>query len=375
MPRKQCDLVMKGGITSGIVYPRAVCELAKEFTFANIGGTSAGAIAAALTAAAEYRRFHGSDAGFAALEELPEWLARDANLLRLFEPSEETAPLYDVAVRWLQTGSIAATLRALVARFNRFGGAVAALAAVVAVALLLRPSWIGMLALAIVLAAGAIGFVAASVLEALLHASRVLPRNGFGLCSGSGALTQWLDDRIRSVAGVDRPLTFGELTAAGVNLEMMTTNLTHGRPYRLPFSSNEFYFDEAELRRLFPKDVVDFTIARSQPQRGKYLLPRAEDLPVIVAARMSLSFPLLLSAIPLHAIDYGRRDGERAPERCWFSDGGISSNFPVHFFDAPLPRRPTFAINLAERTPRYHAPGQRVYAPRTNRSGLQEWWR
>ncbi|KAG1385865.1 hypothetical protein G6F59_017159 [Rhizopus arrhizus] len=31
---------------------------------------------------------------------------------------------------------------------------------------------------------------------------------------------------------------------------------------------------------------------------------------------------------------------------CWFSDGGISSNFPIHLFDAALPRWPTFAINL-----------------------------
>jgi hypothetical protein len=43
---KKCDLVMKGGITSGIVYPGAVLELSKEYEFANIGGTSAGAIAA-----------------------------------------------------------------------------------------------------------------------------------------------------------------------------------------------------------------------------------------------------------------------------------------------------------------------------------------
>jgi hypothetical protein len=46
-PTKLCDIVMKGGVTSGIVYPLAVCELAKTYTFKNIGGTSAGAIAAA----------------------------------------------------------------------------------------------------------------------------------------------------------------------------------------------------------------------------------------------------------------------------------------------------------------------------------------
>ncbi|HDX0915153.1 TPA: patatin-like phospholipase family protein, partial [Stenotrophomonas maltophilia] len=45
---KYCDLVMKGGITSGIVYPNAVLALAREYRFKSIGGTSAGAIAAAV---------------------------------------------------------------------------------------------------------------------------------------------------------------------------------------------------------------------------------------------------------------------------------------------------------------------------------------
>src|SRR5437867_5030446 len=54
--RRFCDLVMKGGITSGIVYPAAVLELAKEYAFKSIGGTSAGAIAACAAAAAESGR-------------------------------------------------------------------------------------------------------------------------------------------------------------------------------------------------------------------------------------------------------------------------------------------------------------------------------
>jgi Patatin-like phospholipase len=49
---RYCDLVMKGGITSGVVYPNAVLALAREFRFKNIGGTSARAIAAAISAAA-----------------------------------------------------------------------------------------------------------------------------------------------------------------------------------------------------------------------------------------------------------------------------------------------------------------------------------
>ncbi len=54
-----CDLVMKGGITSGVVYPLAVVELARKYRFRCIGGTSAGAIAAVVTAAAEYGRDSG----------------------------------------------------------------------------------------------------------------------------------------------------------------------------------------------------------------------------------------------------------------------------------------------------------------------------
>lgn len=30
-PTRECDMVMKGGITSGVVYPLAVCELARAY--------------------------------------------------------------------------------------------------------------------------------------------------------------------------------------------------------------------------------------------------------------------------------------------------------------------------------------------------------
>ena len=50
---EHCDIVMEGGITSGVVYPGALGELSQAFRLHNIGGTSAGAIAAAGAAAAE----------------------------------------------------------------------------------------------------------------------------------------------------------------------------------------------------------------------------------------------------------------------------------------------------------------------------------
>lgn len=43
------------------------------------------------------------------------------------------------------------------------------------------------------------------------------------------------------------------------------------------------------------------------------------------------------------------KDSHGVPEilqKNWFSDGGICSNFPIHFFDDWLPNRPTFGINL-----------------------------
>ena len=56
VPDKPCDLVMKGGITSGIVYPPAVLKLKDRYRFRCIGGASVGAIAAAGAAAAEMGR-------------------------------------------------------------------------------------------------------------------------------------------------------------------------------------------------------------------------------------------------------------------------------------------------------------------------------
>jgi predicted acylesterase/phospholipase RssA len=382
-PMKKCDLVMKGGITSGIVYPGAVLELSKEFRFANIGGTSAGAIAAALTAAAEHRRAGGGgSAGFDAIAKLPSWMAERvggrSRLLRLFEPPPETEALFEAALAYVETSGAPRTkavalFRMLMRGFPRFGS----IAAAAGVTLMVLAAWSAAhAAILIVIAALALltgaAIVAATVVEALLHAARVLPRQGFGLSTGK-ALTEWLTEEIDRVAGTETPLTFGDLRARDVNLEVMTTNLTHGRPYRMPLESRHFFFDAAEMRGLFPERVVQWMIEHAEARGSLYSLP-AEAMPVVVATRMSLSFPLLLSAVPLWAVDFGRRTGKRRPERCWFSDGGITSNFPVHFFDAPVPRWPTFAINLAEHVDRYHAPEQRVYVPRSNRGGILEWW-
>lgn len=102
---------------------------------------------------------------------------------------------------------------------------------------------------------------------------------------------------------------------------------------------------------------------------GFYPFPVGNALPVVVATRMSLSFPLLLGAVRLYTIRHRifqmhkSLSKEKKPyvlkvkllepeesdlQENWFSDGGISSNFPIHMFDDWLPMRPTFGISLAD---------------------------
>jgi predicted acylesterase/phospholipase RssA len=412
-PELECDIVMKGGVTSGVVYPHAACEIARDYRFRSIGGTSAGALAAAATAAAEHGR-HSPGGGFAEFERVAAWLGgrsadgRRSNLRALFQPQPATAPVFRtlLAVLGGHDGGPAG-VRALPGALARaFPGAAAlgalpglVLAALAAIAL--DPLWARIVfgAVGVLLAVAGAAVAAAA---ALTRATRSVPANFFGLCTGmdgadtDGAppLTVWLADVLDRLAGKppeSGPLTFGDLRGSrgdgehAIDLRLMTTNLTHGRPYVLPFDDGGFYYREEELRRLFPARIVEWLNAHppagTEPARyaGFRPLPDAADLPVVVATRLSLSFPLLISAVPLYAIDYTRRRPEdRVPDLCWFSDGGICSNFPVHFFDRALPGRPTFAMNLRPfhvDYPRSESDEARnSWIPNRNEQGLLEWW-
>lgn len=377
-----CDLVMKGGITSGIVYPRAVSWLARRHRFRNIGGASAGAIAAAMAAAAEHGREGG---GFERLDEV----AADAGgrLLSLFQPEPATEPLFRAGLATMTGGGPVARVSRVLDALMR-GYPLASLAGLVP----------GLLALAWAIAGGAsvLGWLAVVLLFALGLATalvlrvrqaivREIPQQGYGLCSGlrsaperagaEPALTEWLADQLDYVAGrmqlegeaPERPLTFGDLRGpnddAAINLEVMTTCLTARRPYRIPFQHDDLMFRVEEWRRLFPARVMEWIEEKSRPydtDPGFRYLPPTENLPVVVAVRMSLSFPLLISAVPLHARDFNLLDeaARERPRPLWFSDGGISSNFPIHFFDSIWPRWPTFGITLEPFSPEHHQEGR-----------------
>jgi hypothetical protein len=124
-----------------------------------------------------------------------------------------------------------------------------------------------------------------------------------------------------------------------------------------------------------------------------------------VATRMSLSFPVLITAVPLYGVNYNLAANRNArgaaeawlvanPDRPaaegvalqearpifdvnWFSDGGICANLPVHFFDAPLPTRPTFAVDLEPFPPdrtKSRNEAENCYLPMANNAGQLRPW-
>lgn len=401
-PQLHCDLVMKGGITSGVIYPWAVAELARTYRFKHVGGSSAGAMAAAAAAAAEV----GRPRGFVQLAKLPAGLGEEAGgmarMRRLFQSEPSTKPLFSVLAGWVKEsggGSVGA-VAGLIGGFWRWIALAVFAGVVSAFATHTGARWVP----SIIVGALTFAFVLAVALVArvLYMFKHQLPRNFYGLCRGSRGssldreeqVTDWLARVLDDMAGLAHeaePLTWGHLwrlrgpakgerTHGGhgfpenwVDLHIMTTNITQGRPQELPNLGKDcFFFDPDELAKLFPPDVVAWMelkggeregveYARQAAERGLVPMPAPEDLPVVVAARMSFGFPLVLSAVPLWCVDLTADQSERpiqddTPdadglvrfERNWFSDGGDCSNMPVHMFDTPIPKWPTFGLNLRE---------------------------
>lgn len=446
-PELECDLVMKGGATSGLVYPPAVLQLAGKYRFRNIGGTSAGAVAAALTAAAEFNRGNG---GFDKLRTAALALQRPSFLRNLFQGNRQTEPLLKILMNASQYGdeleNLASKARGkglsglLLPLARWFSGIIAdsgvdgvrkgkwrGLVAGAAVALALScviwavatlfgaaPNvlfWYPLLVLGLVF--GGIGFIFGGLvtgIEKLYEtATSNMPDNLFGICSGLRdpcnteyeqlAATEWLHDSIEKIAenaGRSGVLTFKQLALCPhpIKLQFVTTDISAGRPYVLPLD-DLFIFKKAHFDKLFPQDVVCHLVSNSRkvpgirlPGHGEYFfLPCGSEWPVVVGARLSMSFPFLFSSAPLFRLPQSVRQAIRKTSDDsnagyvlpntdvqitelikqdinaelqngelllqaehlvphWFSDGGIASNFPIHFFDHWLPARPTFGITL-----------------------------
>jgi len=165
--RLECDLVMKGGITSGVIYPRLVAKLSKTYNFRSIGGTSAGAIAAGAAAAAQLGVLSGArpDA-FEELDRLPNLLggpaagAKGSMLLNLFQPQQPFRRHFGLLTAALNAPSTANLIaRIIMGAVWRFPvGAI--LGAAIGVAVIVTSSgvgkWLGALLAAIGLVVGAL---------------------------------------------------------------------------------------------------------------------------------------------------------------------------------------------------------------------------
>lgn len=383
---KECDLVMKGGTTSGVVYPQAIFKIGQEYRLRSVAGSSAGAIAATVAAAAEYRRQTSADkrdmAGYEAVAALSHELGRD--LTRYLQPSQDLAPLFDAFIAYQKAqqedrnASAFKLARAVLPPLKpywrkplRNGGLIAGGGVIAGVA----GAGLGIGALGV--GAGVVGGTVHFIISFLRTVSAELKANDYGMVPGtteaglgdtsSPAISDWLSDKIDAIAGLGEgdPLTLGDLwtgrkhdagEAPHIKLASMTTDLTSQRPFSLPLKMpKQFFFDPEEFYKILPRRVVRYMERIGQDARengpdGKvlYPMPESDAFPVILMARMSLSFPILLQAVPLY------RKDNKTWERCLFSDGGIASNLPVHFFDAWLPRRPTFAISLGSFDKRVH---------------------
>jgi predicted acylesterase/phospholipase RssA len=419
-PLRECDVVMKGGITSGVIYPRLLATLSSVYKLRSFGGTSAGAIAAAAGAAAQLGVSSGANPdAFSILDKLPSELGTTPRagagsmLLMLFQPQRTLAPLFALLKAALNASSAGERLRTIgIQALLQFP-----LGAILGMLPGLVTYWYarGAGALLSILFA-IIGALVGAATSAILCLGRELPANGFGLCSGMPAiggeraaqepLTPWLHRYLNRLAGKPpgEPLTFGELwagrlrvegqvpdrpadgTARVIDLAMITTALNLGRPYRLPFETDDFYFLKEDMERLFPASVVSWLVEHARPSatatalssgnKTYYALPVAAEVPVIMAVRLSLSFPILLAAVPFHIVDRTLAVNEKGPTRAtavFFSDGGLCSNFPIQFFDSALPTRPTFGVDLQSFHPDHRA--QRVWmpAPMENREGIQSY--
>jgi hypothetical protein len=400
---------MKGGVTSGVVYPYAVLQLAQQYRLRSIGGTSAGAIAAAFAAAAEYGRQAGDPAAFVRFEtrcqQIPQLLEG------LFQPSAPFAPLMRAlknfsaekeAGRWL--GLLAPFWSVLGGGFAVGGVALALLGALAA------GGWSAGLLPGAVLG-GLVGGAAGLAWRLVRCLCVDLPKHRFGFCSGMApagsapVLTDWTHRSLQFIAFGDEaaepPLTFGHLSRVGldaaaikrgdsnIDLRMITTNLSMRRPHALPALGGDFLFRLQDWRRLFPASLCAYLQGASphgdrlvapldKEFGGFHAVPEAEDWPVVAAVRMSLSFPILIEAVPMWARDLSHvapdvplTDNQRPKvplAEVLFSDGGLSSNFPIHFFDALLPVRPTFALSL-DPLGQGDDPAKRVSMPQTAAAG------
>src|SRR5450432_2894915 len=187
-----CDIVMAGGVTSGIIYPGAVAMIARRYRFRSIGGTSVGAIAAAVTAAAEYGRRTGRNPdAFKLVATLPETLGELASdghtrLFHLFTPEPATAPLMElVTPLFAQGGRLRQFFRILRVTFSFRQVALPLVATLlIGAAVAVSTPLLSPIALTMTIAAAFVVWCATALAMLKRHWLPAWRTNGYGICTG-----------------------------------------------------------------------------------------------------------------------------------------------------------------------------------------------
>jgi predicted acylesterase/phospholipase RssA len=501
-----CDVVLDGGVINGVVYPGFLIELARKFRFRSLGGTSVGAIAAALAAACEYNRRYGSNNGFnEGLAKMPgelaDWVDESEKITRirsLFQPDPTVRPLFNwfvdilgsrlkvknetaagakaaqntslsyvvpdkpwavtrfLGVAWLK--AIRCFWPAWLKALNRPGPGWLLILTCVFLAVIYRQFanpfnifW------QITLPGSVLLFgvlVIAPVWTIFSQIRTLLFLPGSGACTGVRSensahqgLSEWLHEGVQKSAGLSlhKPLTFGNLWAApcgpkdadgtkqprSVDLRMITTCLSHGRIYELPLTDTSLVlmFKLSEFKPYFPAEVIDhlrrvskrlsfdscallqrkynerlaaidptttngpvkLLKLKSLASRIDFIFNQPEDfknglndpdirelpsadLPIVVAARFSMSCPMLFQNLPLIGFNFDTDFEDLDFVRLWFSDGGIGSNFPIHLFDKSIPRWPSFGLKILDDPPRLNSQDKpiKTYIPFAHKDGSDD---
>jgi hypothetical protein len=158
-------------------------------------------------------------------------------------------------------------------------------------------------------------------------------------------------------------LTFGKLWSLGllqepsalepraIDLVLVCSDLNRVQSTSFPFlfDNQRLFYDPAEWARLFPESVLQALDANAWAVASNTEIPDdlgygRDEVETAVARLGDLGQRLRL----LRWVGQPEVPEERTPflSRVYLSDGGITSNFPIHLFDAVVPSRPTFAINL-----------------------------
>lgn len=305
------NLILKGGVSSGLIYPEFIAQIRKELEIGGFAGSSAGAIASALGACAELAWRDGDEKSYERYAKSISDLTK--NLTSLFDPSLPFRALFK-AILLIAPGSGRAKYFQAIMCF--------APTILIGAFIALLISWItksGLIISILLIALGAFFALTIHMVSLLVMASK---KYNFGICKGL-KLSEWISDAICEISAKDSIIRFKDFEDAGIGFRLAISNLNNGSGMVLPNENLTLKFDKHEFAKLFPQNTMQYLEKiQKEPQSAMWDLPMGSEMPILVALRISASCPALFEQIPFHT----------DKQKIYLSDGGICMNFPFDIF-------------------------------------------